>query len=225
MSSPFTAGDVMDESASLLNDVAKKLFTYTAQLPYLKRANESLENLLIACGVSVQRRSGVTLTVPASTTTIDLGLNVNYPSDMLLPINLWEKTDAGSRFNLMTEQEWEPDITPTSELSLWSFRDNTIYTPGVTTQRLVKIDYWRQLSAVTSSGSNEEIGGSKTYLAAKTAELCARYIGQNGEVADSLLSIEVVPAQDLLERIYIKNSQGTRSRRRPFRRPGRTYST
>lgn len=208
----------MDEAASLLNDSAKDLFTYTAQLPYLKRANESLENLLIVCGASVQRKGSATITVPSSTTTTDLSNEVGYPSDMLVPINVQERRDSDDVWVGLTESSWEPDIQPTASIDFWSYHNGTIYIPPVSAQREVKINYWRQLSAITSSGSNEEINGSKTYLAAKTAELCARYIGQNKEIADDLLSIEVISAQDLLERMYIKNSQGTRARRRPYRR-------
>ena len=223
---PYLASDVMDESAALLNDVAKALFTYTAQLPYLKRANEALENLLIANGVSVQRQVGAVLSVAPSTSNIDLSATIGYPSDMLLPIRCWER-DGGATdqtFTMMDERDWEPEITPTSSLAYWTFRNNKIYIPGVTTTRDVKIDYWRQLTAIVSSGSNEEVMGAKTYLAAKTAEMCARYIGQNSEIADSLLSNEVAESKDLLERILVKNTQGTRSRRRRFTRPGTYYA-
>lgn len=226
MSAPYLASDVMDESASLLNDTAKTQFTYTAQLPYLKRANEILENLMISWGVSVQRQTSAVITVTTSSSNIDLSGLSGYPSDMLLPIRLLE-TDLGSTVfgPPMTEKEWEPEITPTSTLQFWVFRNNKIYTPGVTTSRLVKIDYWRQLTVITSQSSNEEVGGGKTWLAAKTAELCARYIGQNKEIADDLFTIEVIPAQDTLERIYNKNSQGSaRGRRRRFRRPRVSYS-
>lgn len=221
------ASEIMDESAALLNDTAKSLFTYAAQLPYLKRANEFLENLLIANGVAIQRQTSAVLTVVSSTTNIDLSVNVAYPSDMLLPIRLLER-DGGATsqdFGPMIETEWEPELRPTASIQFWTFRNNKIYTPGVTSTRDVKIDYWRQLTTITSSSSPEEVTGSKVYLAAKTAELCARYIGQNKEIADDLANIEVAPAQDLLERIYIKNSQGVgRSRRRRFTRPRVTYS-
>jgi hypothetical protein len=218
---PFTAGDIMDESASLLNDSVKALFTYTAQIPYLKRANESLENLLVSCGISIQRRASIMMTVTPQAGPIDLGDLVGYPSEMLLPISLFERGSSQETWNFVPEKEWIPDIPPTGTVSYWAFHDNTVFITGVTSQREVKINFWRQLSTITSEGSNAEVAGSKTFLAAKTAEMCARYIGQNPEVADSLYQIEVVPAQDLLERIYIKNTQGVRSRRLPFRRPRR----
>ena len=209
----------MNGSAALLNDTALALFTYAAQLPYLRRANEFLENLLISNGISVQLQNSTTVSVLVSANNIDLGTMTGYPSDMLLPIRLWERSNSSQNFVLMTERELEPSYTPVSTLGIWEFRNNTIYVPGINATAQVKIDYWRQLSAITSSSSNEEVGGSKSYLEARTAELCARYIGQNAEIADSLLNNEVIPAQDMLERIYIKNSQGSRSRRRPFRRP------
>lgn len=209
----------MDASASMLNDSAKELYTYAKQLPHLRRANEFLENLLISCGVSIQRRGGVTITVVAAPGPIDLSNIVGYPSDMLLPINVLGRRDSSDVWIPITETAWEPDIPATSSIDFWSFHDGVIFIPGVTASRELKINYWRQLSAIVSEGSNEEISGSKTYLEAKTAELCARYIGQNREIADDLLNIEVAPAQDLLEGIYIKNTQGTRARRMRFKRP------
>lgn len=226
MSTPYLASDVMDEAASLLNDTAKTLFTYAAQLPYLRRANEALENLLIACGISVQRQVSLVMTVAPSAVNIDLTANGSYPTDILLPIRCWER-DGGSNsqtFSLMTERDWEPELNPTTSATYWTFRNNKIYIPGVTSSRDIKVDYWRQLTSITGQNSNEEVAGAKTFLAAKTAEMCARYIGQNKEVADDLLNIEVGDARDLLERIYIKNTQGTRSRRRRFSRPRANYS-
>lgn len=224
MASPFTAADVMDQACILLNDPAKALFSYTAQLPYLRRANEFLENLMVLNGVSVQRQASSVITVTPSTTNIDLSAKTNYPSDMLLPIRLLESDSATGIFYPMTEREWEPEITPTNSVTYWVYRNNRIYVPGLTITRYIKVDYWRQLSAVTVSGDTEEFVASKTYLAAKTAEMCARYIGQNDDTANNLLNIEVVPAQQLLEGIYIKNMQGNRTRRRRFTRPRAYYA-
>lgn len=214
----------MDESAALLNDTAKVNFTYTAQLPFLRRANEILENLMLSNGVSIQKQISAVVSVVSSTSNIDLSAKSGYPSDMLLPIRLWER-DGGTtqQFDVMTEKEWEPEVQVGSSITYWTFRNNKIYTPGTTSTRDIKIDYWRQLSAVTAAGDNEEVSGSKTFLAAKTAEMCARYIGQNTDMADSLLQIEVVPAQALLEGIWVKNSQGNRSRRKRFQRPRSAY--
>lgn len=233
MAAPYLASDVMDEAAGVfLNDAAKSTFTYVAMLPHLKKANEFLQNLLIACGVEVQRQTSAVITLAATTysdvsTPIDLSASIGYPSDMLLPINLRER-DGGSlsqTFIPMYERDWEPDLKPVSSLTYWAFRNNKIYVPQVTSSRNILINYWRELTSITSANSNEEVAGAKNYLSAKTAELCARYIGQNTEIADALLVNEVGPAQDLLERIYIKNTQGSgRARRKRFTRPRVSYS-
>jgi len=96
---------------------------------------------------------------------------------------------SDTTFRLMDEKDWEPETIPGSSLTYWAFRNNKVFTNGVIGTRQVKIDYWRELTAVTNQNSNEEIGGSKTYLSAKTAELVARYVGQNTEIADSLLNM------------------------------------
>lgn len=212
----------MDEVAALVGDASKELYSYAKQLPYLRRANEQMENMLIVSGVSIQMQTSAVLSVVPSSSNIDLSIVSGYPSDMLVPIRLLER-GGGTSFWPMDEREWEPETQIGSSLSYWTFRNSKIYTPGVTSTREVKIDYWRQLSAVTSSGDNEEVAGSKSYLSAKTAEMCARYIGQNNDIADQIRDNEVMEAKDLLERIYVKNSQSMRSRRKRFTRGNSRY--
>lgn len=218
------ARDCMDQSAAILNDTAKTLYTYVAQLPYLKIANDNLDLILIANGFSVQRRTTSTaIQVPSSTGNITLNLAVL--TDMFLPIKLLERASGSSDvFVPLDERDWEPEIKAVSSLGLWVFRDNNIYFPPVTSAREVKVDYWRQLSTIIDSTSVEEVTLAKTYLSARCAELCARFVGENTEKADSIRDNEVSQAQENLERVYNKNSQGVRSRRRRFTRTRSTYS-
>lgn len=215
------ASDCMDEAASLLNDTAKAMFTYTAQLPYLKKANEDLELIMIANGASVQRQRSTNLLVVASTNNIVL----SQIPDMFVPINVWERASGSTDLYVMLDfQSWEPNMNPIASLQYWTFRNNTIIFPPVQTNREVRVDYWRQLLPVTQSNSIEEILMSKTYLSARTAELCARYIGENESRANALRDNEVSLAQDNLETIYVKNNQSSRGRRRRFSRNRTVYA-
>lgn len=217
MPAPVLASDVMDEAASLLNDSAKTLFSYANQLPYLKKAAEDLESILIDLGQSpLQKATSATISVASSASIITV--SQASVSDLFVPIHLWERAQGGAigDWQLMEEKEWEPDTRAGTVLQYWTFRNNALYCPPCTANREVKIDYWRQLTPITSSSSNQEVTGAKMYLAAKTAELCARYIGENKERADQLLEIEVIPSRDRLESIYVKNSQSRRVRRKRF---------
>jgi len=218
MAAAVLASEIMDQSASMLNDTAKTLYSYVAQLPYLRKAAEDLELILIELGQSsLQRAESGTLDVDAS--DIDQALT-NVPSNLFIPINVFERArDANDEeWQLMTEQAWEENVAQGVTLGNWTFRNNQIIFPPCSADREVYVTYWRQLVAITSESSNAEVVGSKTYLAAKTAELCARYIGENPERADALLSVEVIPLRDRLENIYVKSSQSLRVRRRRFGR-------
>lgn len=216
----LTAGDVADQAAAILNDSAKTLYTFAAQLPYLKKANEDLELLMVAAGVSVQRQTSAVLPVPSSS----IDISIAPPQDMFVPIRVWERLSGSTDlFVLMDEKDWEPEILATQSLIFWAFRNNRIYFPPVSSNREIRIDYWRQLIPVSKESSTEEILLSKTYLAARTAELCARYVGENTDRADEIRDNEVLQAKDGVERVYIKNDQGNRTRRRRFMRSRTTY--
>lgn len=209
------ASDCMDEAASLLNDTARLLFTNTAQLPYLKKANEDLELIMVANGSSSVKQKSTILQVPSSTSDIVL----TAIPDMFVPIRAWERNSGSTDlFSLLEERSWEPNMSPLSGLQYWTFRNNQIIFPPVSGNREVRVDYWRQLSPTVGPNSVQEVLLSKTYLASRTAELCARYIGENAARADALRDNEVSQAQDKLESIFIKNSQGGRTRRRRFSR-------
>ena len=213
MAASVLASEIMDQSAALLNDAAKTLYSYVAQLPYLKKAAEDLELILIALGSSgLQRAESAALPVVANTADQVLA---GVPTNLFIPINVWErKSGSTDEWDLMVEEEWEENVAQGTTLGSWTFRNNTIILPPVSENREVKIDYWRQLTAITSENTSAEVVGSKTYLAAKTAELCARYIGENVERADALLNVEVIPCRERLESIYVKNAQSLRVRRR-----------
>lgn len=218
------ASEVMDQTAALLNDTAKQFFTYAAQLPYLSKSNEDLELIMIASGISTNRETSVVVPVLANTTG-NIILNLNSIQDMFVPIRLWERAQGSSElFTKMDEKDWTPEVKASTSLSYWTFRGNNIIFPPLSANREVKVDYWRQFAPTIASNSVQEVVMSKTYLAARTAELCARYIGENSDRANELRDNEVSQAQDSLERIYVKISQGNRTRRRKFSRTRTTYT-
>ncbi len=209
---PFLASDVMDQSAAYLNDTALSLFTYTAQLPYVKMANEKLEKLLLMYGTSIQRMVSATITVAAHAKTLTL------PTDFLLPEKLFERApgDTDDAWVPMYEKDYEPNSTEQTTLMYWAFRNNAINFVGCSAIREVRMQYERQLAIITSQNSPEDFYLSKNYLSAKTAELCARYIGMNKERGDELRDNEVFMAEDDLMRILVLNNQANGSRRQRF---------
>jgi len=210
----YTAGDVMDTAASLLNDTARTLFSYTVQLPYLKMAQQTLEQSLIRNEIPLSLISEYTATVSAGDVSLSL------PTSFFLPVSLMESAVGASAedFSTMKEVANVKDlrIEQDSTLVYWDYRHNCINFVGATADRTVRLYYWRTLAEITSSGSNEPVKGANNYLSFKTAALVARYIMASGERAD-YLEAESMGSLDLLLDILTKNTQGVRVRRLPFR--------
>jgi hypothetical protein len=209
----YTAADVMDQAAAILNDVGKSLYTYAYQLPYLKKSHEELEQHLIIWGAPMTRKPSSAIAVAAGAVTLTL------PTDFLLPIRLFERASGGSNSDWLpiTEREWEPEAyVQVNTLSFWAFRDNAINFPGALVATEVKLEYERRLGVIATSGDLEDFTLAKTWLAARTAELCARYIGMNADIADGIKMNDTDKAEDSLSRSIVLNSQGVRHRRRKF---------
>lgn len=207
------ASDVMDQSSAILNDTALTLYSYATQLPYLKKANEDLEQLLLTYGIQHQFKKSTVIDVAAEAKTLIL------PSDFLLPITLYERADGSTSEDdwvEMNEGDWEDNIQPQSVLGQWSFRRNAINFYGSTVVREVKLYYGSQLGIIQSSSSPEDSYLFKSFLSAKTAEYCARYIGMNKPMADEIKLTESDRAEDNLTHILVGNMQGARKRRGKF---------
>lgn len=207
----FLASDVMDQSAVILNDVAKTNYTYAAMLPLLQKANQELEQQLIIYGASPVRLASPAITVLANAVSLTL------PVDFLLPLRLFERLNSSEQWQPMEEKRWNPEsYTPTTSLTYWAFYNNLINFPGATVGREVLLEYQRRLLVISTSGSTEDFYLTLSFLAARTAELCARYIGMNTTVADGIRDNDVFKAEDALFRVLVLNGQGVGARRRKF---------
>lgn len=207
------ASEVLDQSLIFLNDTQQTLFTYTVQLPYLKKASEDLEKELIAHGISVQRVVSSVISVAANSAYLTL------PADFLLPISLKERAVGQNDDDWvdLDEKPVEPPSEPTSDIGIWAFRDNKVYLRECTIDKEVELEYIRSLATISSQSSLIDVVLSKGYLAARTAELCARYIGMNSTHANEIYAREVIPALDNVIRAYVLAGQAAnRARRKSF---------
>jgi len=204
------ASEVMDQSAAILNDVDLSLYSYDTQLPYLKKANEYLEQLLIKYGAQHPKKKSAAIDVAAEAIVLIL------PSDFLLPIQLFERADGSTSeadWDEMYEREWDPNTVMGTTLGVWSFRDNAINFVGCTAAREVKLYYEAMLGVISTSASPEDSYLFKALLSAKTAEYCSRYIGMNKPMADEISLNECAPAEDNLVHILVGSMQNVRHRR------------
>lgn len=212
----YTGGEVMDLSASLLNDSAKSLFSYDVQLPFLKMANDDLAIELLSDDAPIQN---MIVEINVAIGVLFLAL----PCDFFIPIKLEERLQTSTNdddFVDMDERSFEPAIQQSTTLGIWSFRNNKINFIGSTTARTVRLTYKRNLSTVVDFSIVEEVQKAKNFLAFRTAALCSEFIGGNKSRADSL-NLQGVIYLEKLTSIIVKSGQGNRVRRRPFRIPAR----
>lgn len=218
MAVSYTAGSVMDLVASLMNDSAKTYFGYSVQLPYLKMAQQELDQQLNLNECPLNLISEYESTVTAGT------LSLSLPTSFFLPVSLKERATTSTSeadYVDMTEVANVNDLSleQTTTLIYWDFRHNCINFVGSTVGRQVRLYYWRQATAVSDSGDILLQAGANNFLAYKTGALVARFIRKQNEIADNL-ELQAAQALDLLLSVLVKNTQGVRVRRLPFRRSG-----
>lgn len=223
-STSLTAANVMDKSASLMNDTAKTVYTYTAQLPYLNMALNELEEHFQIANMPVTNAESVPIVVPVGTTEITAfdgtgaGPVPNYPQDLVEIEGLSERlsgtTDA---FIPLVKRNFLPHSeVQTESLLFWSWEGQKIKFIGATTEREVKLNYIRTLfPEVTDPATVLGVMNARSFLHYRTAALCTQFIGENASRAEELNNLAVL-AIDRVTGIGVKSRQIIATRRRPF---------
>src|SRR5690606_2389933 len=103
----------------------------------------------------------------------------------------------------------------TQHLRVWTWREEQIYFLGATMDREIRIRYVKSLDALTL-GSTVAITNALTVLAARTAALAARHIGENPTRA-SELDADAAFNLDTFIVTSIRQNQGLPTRRRRSR--------
>lgn len=219
MATSYTAGDVMDTAAALLNDQAKQRFTYTVQLPYMKKAFRELRQLLESNNVPVTSLVAELLNVPVGTTELSYITTPALPANLVSIRQLWERPAGVDSWTPMQKVETLPyslDGAPTANFILYSWQGNTIRLLETTQENDLKIDYIDQLDAVVDENSTITVINGQTFLENRVAALCAQFVSEDKQRADDL-NTEANNALDTLTIIESKAKQSIYTRRRPFR--------
>lgn len=222
----LTAAQVMDRSASLMNDTPKSTYTYVAQIPYLNMAIDELQEYFELNNVPITNQTSVVIQVNVGVTQINpkVGYPPNtfptYPADLVEIQGLYERLKTSNEpFVPMTQREFLPhllDDLPVSSLIYWIWQDQRIKFIGATTNRDVKLDYIKkifpdQLVETSSIG----IINARSFLYFRTAALCSQFIGENPTRASELNTFAVA-ALERVTGISVKGKQSIITRRRPF---------
>lgn len=220
----LTTKKVMNRVASLMNDTARTIYTYTAQLPYLNMAADELEESFEMNNVPITNETtSPIININVGTTVINPINNVTppfYPSDLIEIQQLWERLKGSSDpFIPMTRKDFLPhtlDNLPIDSLIFWIWQDQKIKFIGALTDREIRIDYIKALIPIElTADSTIGIINARSFLYYKTASLCAQFIGENPTRAQEL-NVLAVMALDRTLGISTKGRQAITTRRRPF---------
>lgn len=209
------SSDVMDRARkNYLNDANATLYDNDTLLPLLQAASEELGQKLEINGISVQKTVATTYNVDAGDSEL-----TPLPDDIIVPVTLWARPEGQTgeaNYVRMNRTTWPAQIDETSILGPWNWREQKIRFTAATLNYTVKLEYNRLLLDITGNNSPVEAIGSKNFLAARTAEAAARFIGQNSGKADQI-AIEAMNHLNDLILVSVHNSQSLRARRKPFR--------
>lgn len=219
--SDLLAGPVMDKSASLLNDTARTVYTYAAQLPYLQIAMHELQEYFQLHNIPMTEAVSAVINVPAGITEIVYvgGAYPTLPTDMIEPESVYESSEGANSYTLMTKKQFLPvNSTPVTHFGVYTWQGQKIKLLAAAGDIDVKIDYIRELfgTPIVDETSIINVINARTFLEFRTAALCAEFIERNNTSSDALNAYGAL-GLDRATGISIKGTQNISTRRRPFR--------
>lgn len=221
----LVAGTVMDASAALLNDVTRSVYTYSAQIPFLRIALQELEEYYEQNNIPSTEQVSAVIQVDANTSAIKFNAvgtptDPALPDDFVEPQRLWERTRDINPFIPMTRVDSLPLIMAGIEISqfqIYVWEANEIRFLPANANNDIKMEYIRSLFTPPANETSViNVVNGKTFLEYRTAALCAWFIGENKSRSDEL-NIFAGLAIDRSTSIGTKGRQSIVSRRRPFR--------
>lgn len=210
---PIVSDIIARAQVSYLNDPNKRNYTDALMLPMVQTAADELQAELVAHGV------GTVQEISAPINVVALAGTVPSISDLVQPINLWERTPGSAeRWQEMDEGDFEP-VGPEVRVILgkWKFREEAITVPPCSVARDVIVEYLKKhISATLGTGSNVPVLESLNYLATKASALASATIGRNFDLAKMLADQSDIFKQILLGTL-VKNEQDHPVRPQPYK--------
>lgn len=219
----LTSGQVMDQSAALLNDANKTVYSYTAQLPYLNMALQELQELFELNDVPVtQIVTSSPIDVDANVSEISFTSVPPLPSDLIEPQQLWERTAGIDPYVPMSKLDTLPlymEGTQISQLLFYVWESQKLNFLPANADNQIKIVYTKALftefTDITGADQVNVINAA-SFLEYRNAALCAEFIGENPTRALAL-NQNALLAVDRALGIGAKGRQAFMTRRQPFR--------
>lgn len=219
----LTAATVMQAAAALLNDVARSVYTYAIQVPYLNMAVQELQEFFELNNIPVTDTvTGVVINIPTGDIRIafDNGVNPSLPDDFIEPKVLWESPEDTDTWTPMIRQDFLPRYMEGTEISqfiVYTWQSQEIRFLPANQDNDIKMDYIRRIfTPVVDENSTLNVVNAQSYLEYRTAALVAEFVAENPTRASSLNSDASI-SLDRVIGIGTKGRQAITVRRRPFR--------
>jgi hypothetical protein len=220
----------MDRAANLLNDPNKTDYKYTVMLPYLNLAIEEYSDLMAEANTPVSNMTSTNNTLPPIIIPVGVAFITiaesaivgapKYPDDLIEIQEVGERQQGSlGPFIRLERREFPMAYPATNSLLFWywersiiRFNDN-----GATTPMEIELKYLSQGAPYVATPDELIFAvGARTYLAYKTAALCAMFIGENESRAE-VLERQAEKAIERATSISNKGRQQIVTRHRPFR--------
>lgn len=221
----ITAGMVMEKSSALLNDTSQQIFTNVNQLPYLNIALKELQEQFALNNIPVTKKTSSIINVPAGITEIGFQVtppttNPVLPNDLVEIEQIWERLEGTNPFIPMTKVDYLPHYLEgqlVSNFIWWSWEGQKILLLESNQDNDLKLDYIKHLfPEIEDEDDPINVINSESFLHYRVAGLCAEFIGENKERADSLNTMAIAAIERSIG-ISVKGGQLIRTRRLPFR--------
>lgn len=186
------ASVVLATARTLLNDDAATNWTDAALIPKLQQAHKELQIKLRRAAAPLMKNS-----YSESITATYTGF-ASPPTDLVAPIQLWEKapSDPVTNYALMTEADPLPiNVIQGPTMVWWAWVQEVVTFVGSSAGREVLMVYWRALPLPAVNTDLIGFINGELYLAPRTAALAAGSVGQSAEMG----ALSTIADQSLTE--------------------------
>lgn len=209
-----TCETVLVTARTFLNDDAAVTFTDPVLLPKFTQAHRELQQKMRAASCPVMRTTSADISIPANTILLNLTSSPPYPSDMVEPIQLYERANGADISTMALMTEWDPlpyqDVS-SGALTNWQWSEENILFTGSSVTRIIQIRYWRAVPIPTTTSQLIGIINGEVYLGPRVAALMAGTLGANPQ--------NVAMASQIAEASIAQVIAANRGRRVPDAQP------
>lgn len=214
----------MSQSAVLMNDAARDLYSDSVVLPYFNMALDILQELFELNDIPVTHRASPSIIIKSGIKRVDFGTTPALPASLIEIYELWESPSGLNEWTPVTKKDFIPhyleDNTTISQFLLWASNNAGIDLIAANADNDLKIDGLYKIFDTPIIGANTGVNlpfvNITTFMEFETAALLSFFCAENPTRGQELN----VLALDALTRalgIPIKAQQTIFTRRRPFR--------